>query len=725
VTEVDAQLPSELQAENDQTGTLLHRILLYGAVVVATILLACLLLSLFGIFFVRHPDIGYSDNIVTDAEAVATGHLQYGNPATQYSGFPYTPLFTWLVAGLLRIFWWVGWAPVISMVAALAAMFSLVRLTWMVATTRVQRVASGCFVVALSLGGLTALVNEGLSFSTLEEGRPDQLAWCLLVLAACLVFRALYTRSELSGRQMLVTGLLLFGSVATKQITLVPCLVTGVIVLAVPPLLRSHESKGMRQWIRSSWTLVTFVVASALLGIFLQFLSHGQAFDVLVKSQFRYGRITSIGHETATSLRLLTIPLVALVVCAMLAVRSMPAGREPLQRRNTVLAVAVVILAISPIPTAILAEAKLGGEPNHLVGPVWTITLGCAVLLLFVRASARQLAMTAIACGVLLAGIDPVSQIFPDRLGVPNLHEAIVWTQIDPFLVGVSERGKVVYDDTYPSLSVLPGNSTHPAGDINDALAEGYTPRLFIDNLLHARYAVVSSFNEWQPGYDSDLGRYDTSVPWKIDVLLKMGYRPITDPETGGTLYRPTAKLKELSWFAQCFGPFQARAAGVDARFRGFAGIDCIDQGALHQRKTIWPAFNVVVTLSKAGGAAGVRFAKMPKTLRVTPLDQGDQSASAPSDVRNPLSPVATCLIAAGGHRTLLMEASPSALRLKCVQGNEGPILEVPIVGRSSTAHVTIHLGKSDAPVVFAVTSQGRPAPFTLLNPTPANVGKL
>ena len=38
------------------------------------------------IFFLRHPFIGYSDNMAAMPEAVATGHLQYGNPATQYVG---------------------------------------------------------------------------------------------------------------------------------------------------------------------------------------------------------------------------------------------------------------------------------------------------------------------------------------------------------------------------------------------------------------------------------------------------------------------------------------------------------------------------------------------------------------------------------------------------------------------------------------------------------------
>ena len=31
-------------------------------------------------------------------------------------------------------------------------------------------------------------------------------------------------------------------------------------------------------------------------------------------------------------------------------------------------------------------------------------------------------------------------------------------------------------------------------------------------------------------GYYSDLGRYDGSIPWKINQLLSMGYTPATDP---------------------------------------------------------------------------------------------------------------------------------------------------------------------------------------------------
>ena len=147
-----------------------------------------MVVNLVGICFVRHPFTGFSDNIVEDAKAVATGHLQYGNPATEFVGFSYTPVFTWLFAGLLKIYWWEGWGPVLSMVAALVAMGSIIRMLWATTMRWESRLVTASFVVALSMGGLSALPILGLPISGLYEARPDQLAWCLLVVSATIVF---------------------------------------------------------------------------------------------------------------------------------------------------------------------------------------------------------------------------------------------------------------------------------------------------------------------------------------------------------------------------------------------------------------------------------------------------------------------------------------------------------------------------------------------------------
>jgi hypothetical protein len=462
------------------------RLMVYGATATAVIFLAGLVVSLVGICFVRHPYDGWTDNLVLDAKAVATGHLQYGNPATEFVGTPYAPLFTFLFAGLLKIYWWEGWGPVLSMLAAVAAMASLVRMLWPTTPRPGSRLVMASVVVTLSLGGLSAFPRNGLF-----EARHDQLAWCLLVVAGTVTFQGLLSTTGLSRMRMVVTGLLLTGSVFSKQTTIVPCLLVAGLTLAVPILCESRRTWTWRKWRRAATVLATFASSSALFGIVLQVTSHGWAYDLLVDDQLRYGRVTPLGQELGTSLRVLAVPLAALVLLALCAAWSLLTNQMRYQRRHVIVAVAAVIVAISPIPTAVLAFAKLGGDYNQLAGPVWTITLGCAVLLLLLRPSVRQLAAGAIACGVLLVGIDPLSHVFVDQhLGVPNLRQQASWVGMDPFLYAAVDKGEAVFDQDYPSLSVSPKAPGYPAENVNDTLATGYTPRWLIENIIKGKVCL-------------------------------------------------------------------------------------------------------------------------------------------------------------------------------------------------------------------------------------------
>ena len=537
---------------------LLERVLLYGSTATAVIFLAGIVVSLVGICFLRHPYDGWSDNVVLDAKAVATGHLQYGNPATQFVGEAYSPLFTFLFAGLLKIYWWEGWGPVLSMLAALVSIAALVRMLWEQTIRWESRLVTASAVVGLSLGGLSALVVNGLF-----EGRVDQLAWCLLVLAGTIVFRGLLSSAGLSQRQMVITGLLLTGSAFTKQTTIVPCVVVSVAALVVPALVdQPRRARIWRKGLKSATVLATFVASSAVFGIVLQVASHGWAYDLLVDDPMRYARAVPLGKQIGLSLRGITVPLAALVVLAICLTWSFLTKPERYERRQVIVAIAAFVVALSPIPTAVLAQAKLGGGVNQLVGPVWTLTLGCAVFLALLRPSVRHLAAAALACAVLLVSIDPLSQVLPDHLGVPNLHQTISLGGIDPFLLAAVAKGEAVFDQSYPSLSVSPQAPAYPAGDISDILTAGYTPRWFTNNLLTGRYALVRPLIAfgWLSTYTSDEGRYDGSVLWKYNLLLKMGYTPVQDPVSGVVYYRPASRLKQLGWFAGCFGPYQARA---------------------------------------------------------------------------------------------------------------------------------------------------------------------
>ena len=353
-----------------------------------------------------------------------------------------------------------------------------------------------------------------------------------------------------------------------------------------------------------------------------------------------------------------------------------------------------------------------------------------------------------IACGVLLVGVVPLptataahhsgaltlreeSEVTVDHfVGVPNLHQHASWSEIDPLLIAAVDKGEAVFDPYLPSLSVTPKEPGYPAQDVLDIFAAGYTPRLFIQNLLDGRYSLVLPFdlkylNWFYPPYVSDLGRYDESVIWKLNLLLQMGYTPVKDPESGTIYMHPAPQLKDLGWFTGCFGPYQARAAGVQARVRGSGGLVCIDRGGLHLSQAPSPLTQIVMTLSNGKGEVSFRFATSPHTLRVTPLDREDRPSSSGSNIDRVDSSVARCLVHDASITSLTLEAGQRGVGIRCRTPGNRPVLEVPDAARGSTAHVLISLSAVDSPTLDAVAKSGQPAPFRLLNLTPGDVNSL
>ncbi len=601
----------------------------------------------------------------------------------------------------------------------------MVRMLWTTTTWLEGRLATASFVVALSLGGLSV-------FSGAYGEGVDQLAWALLVVAATITFGGLLSLKGLSRRQMLAVGLLLTGSVFTKQTTLVPCLLVSSLTPARLIFVESRQIRTWRKMLRSATVLLTFAGTSALLGMVLQIASHGYAFDLMVEGQLRYVRVNSLRQQADLSLRSLAVPLVALIVLVLCVAWSLFANSGRRRRLHIFVATAAIVVAVSPIPTAVLAEAKLGGGPNQLTGPVWTLTLGCAALLLILRPSARQLAASAVACGVLVLSFGPLSDIAVEHeLFPPKLYQPASWSSIDPFLLAAVNKGGLVYDVAYPSLSVSPSAPRFPMSDMLDLLAAGYTPRWVIRNLLAGRYALVRPYDEYPflystfTDYTSNFGQYDESFLWKIDLLVRMGYEPVKDPVSGFIYYRPTPRLKRLGWFAGCFGPFQAQHAGVDVRLRGAGGLLCIGQGGLDLSEAPAPITELVMTLSEATGEATVRFTTTPHTLRVTPLDDRDRPLSFSSDVNGSRSAISECLAHDGTITALTLRAVHARSGLRCTSGGAGQVLDVPTAGDRSTAHVSVEVATIDSPTFVASSTTGNAVPFMPLDPTPTDIGRL
>jgi hypothetical protein len=214
-------------------------------------------------------------------------------------------------------------------------------------------------------------------------------------------------------------------------------------------------------------------------------------------------------------------------------------------------------------------------------------------------------------------------------------------------------------------------------------------------------------------------------VLWKLNLLLKMGYKPIKEPYSGTVFYRPTPRLRRLGWFARCFGPYQAQGAGVQIRLRGTGGLVCIDAGGLRLRKAPDPTTNFVMTLKKAKGVAIIHVAEDPQALRVTPLNASDHAAAPSSAVGSPGSAVAKCLVRDRDDSTLRLKAVVGIRNAKCRSDQIGPVLEVPVSAGAPSAHVLLGLGVADAPTIVAATAADRPVPFKLLNLTPNDINSL
>ncbi len=225
--------------------------------------------------------------------------------------------------------------------------------------------------------------------------------------------------------------------------------------------------------------------------------------------------------------------------------------------------------------------------------------------------------------------------------------------------------------------------------------------------------------------YASNFGRYDKSVIWKLNLLLQMGYAPVNDPVSGAIYMRPAPQLKNLSWFAGCFGPYQAQGAGVAARVRGSGGLVCIDRGALHLSEAPSALTQIVMTLGEGKGEATLRFATTPHTLRVTPLDRDDRLSSSGSDIDRANSPVAKCLVHDGAATTLTLKAAQGRGGAKCRMTGGRRVLEMSDFAGGSTVHVLVNLSAVDSPTLVATSERGRPVPFTLLNLTPSDVTRL
>ncbi len=543
----------------------------------AFVLMSGVVASTVSLIYQAHPDIAWSDHLMLDAKATARGHLVYGDPGRGYVGLLYTPLYSGVLSIFLRLHWWEGWGPLLSVVAVGGACIALVQ------TGPIKRLhpASRAFLVAFPLSAFTLVSVNGVF-----EARADQFAWSLFLIGACRCVADMSVDGSRRARGRLLTGLLLGASVLAKQTTLAPCLVAAGLV-GVTGLQRCGwrvRRKPAEALPIEGMTLSAVVVLSVAV---LEAASRGFAFDLLFGLPQRHARLISLRDAAEDSAHQLAVPMaVAALIVAVTTVRVLlrPHDEEPRRASELRPLIASLLVALATVPGMLVALAKQGGDANQLIGPVWGMTLVVFAALAVANRDCGKVMSQAAAALLLIVSLGPVNAVLRDaNIATPSLVLSHQWTDVPADIIAANQEGVAVWDWAYPSYSVLEDGSSPPAVAVTpDLVAAGYTPRWFLDNLAEGRYGLVRLYDPSWEQYSSGFGQRDEGFLWKVNYLIQAGYDPVPATRTGVQYYRPSGRLPGARWILGCFGPF--RAGPVLIEVRGGGGLWCASEEGLELR---------------------------------------------------------------------------------------------------------------------------------------------
>jgi hypothetical protein len=707
--------------------TALTPVLLAGGVLVS----AAALLN------VAHPALGWSGMVALDAKALATGHLPYGDPAHQYVGLLYTPLYTGIFAALLRIKWWEGWGPLVSLASVATSLIVIARL--FPRSDRYRSILPIAAVVSFPLFCYTLFPTNGVF-----EARPDQLAWCFFLAAACLVVRDYAKPTEpRPWRTRIATGALLGLSVLAKQTTLLPCLTTAAAA-AVLPFRHRGPAVGARRHVleRAPIEAATFgVLVGGALGV-LQIASGGFAYDLMFGLPQRQGRWNTLRGVLRADVKLLAVPLVigslilAISLIPRLAERLRHRRKHPRQGDPTPIAnapsggdhvglgpvILALALAVSTLPGTMLAQAKQGGDTNNLAGPIWATTLVLATALMVSTARSRRIGARATCSLIVIASLGATTGVLQDnRLGAPDIVLNHSWHSVPAQLVDANAANRLVLDWAHPSYSITKGNSATP-GDLiaSDLASGGYSPRWFVQTLLDGRYSRVRLFPASWDAYASGYGLRDAGFFWKTNYIVRAGYVPVQDLGSEDGFFAPGPALKHVQWLKNCFGPYQAGALNITVRHSG--GLWCVQPAALALLDGPAPTSELILRTARPA-SFDVRFGGVAGTITIAPTDSTNKAviSSATGGVEVSCNAkAATSPLSAKGFR---VELDPHRRGTSCSTTAGQMRILVGSTGGDSTVSVSLVSDLASKPYLEHFSSGGASARLKLHNPTPSELG--
>jgi hypothetical protein len=573
---------------------------------------------------VRYPYLGWAQTVANDAKAIALGHWIYGDPADQYTGMLYTPLYPVVVGGLYRVFWWDGWPVLVTIFAGIAT----ATMVGVVAGGGTPHDASLRERVMHRLGGFGVagvawwLVSTNYR-SLLFDARADQLAWCLAIAGLLVLARAV----SLGRKGLLLSAVLLSAALWTKQTTIGA--MGAALVVSTWWMVRGVATR--RSWLRFVGAVIA--INCALLAVFGA-MSKGWLGYFILTMPGRHSRSSAVAPFLDELKDLLTLPA-AIVGVAFLGVlprirrsgwprpRAAAAGlwRElrraaswktpqtvrPVPPFALALGALVLVFLVLTLPPAFTGRRKQGGEANQYIGLLW----GLGVVLAIVHRQARRRTLglfAGLASYVLVVccvHVGPLRDVVESRTRtLPTTYPAQNFISI-PFPLRAYARDHEVYTPFDSDLSTeFTGDSWPMQQNIVDLLAADVQPKYLIDAFIDQRFDAVQVFDVAADPYASAFGKTEENYLWKLNELIRLGY--VEDPATG-LLARRTEPV-DLGWARSCFGPFEL--GGTSWEIRRGGGWWCNDgTDVLVLRGTPAPVTEVVTSSDVAmSGTITVRF---------------------------------------------------------------------------------------------------------------------
>lgn len=462
---------------------------------VAVPALAIIVSTLVDLVTTSHPHIGYSQAIASDAKAVALGHSLYGDPAEQYTGMLYAPLFPTVVAPLYRLVWWDGWPAVVSLLSAI----SLASLVGVVAGTGGDRARGERWAGGIGVAAVAWWLVSRLAPNMLYDGRPDHFAWALALAGLVLLAREI----SRGGTRMWPIVLALSAALWAKQTT-VGALVAVAVVLTV------WAAHGMVPWAMWRRFAIGAVLVNVAVGAALWAMTDGWVRYFLLELPSRHQSDTAWMPYVTELAGLLLVPAALAGLVFVLLPRE--SRRLTASTFTMLLAVLLVAFVVASVGPAWLGRRKQGGHENQYIGIMWAS--GFIVALAHREAAKCRRALTADTIGYLLVAL----------VAVPALvDEARPVDQVAPQVVAYA-RDHTVY---LPDQGVLGERDVMPTqAAIADLLAAGASPGYLIDALQARRFDAVMPFvvgpDDIEYVEAAGLGSRDDLVA--LNELIRRGY---------------------------------------------------------------------------------------------------------------------------------------------------------------------------------------------------------